>query len=149
MPTKPPPAASDSSHTPAAAAAVAAPVGAIGGAALHADDTAPPAAIARLQRLIGGPRDNALLHHAIGVEWLKLGGARQAAEALRAATSRDASFSAAWKLLGKALSDCGDTTGAGEAWRHGIVAAEARGDVQAAKEMRVFLRRLERAGPAG
>lgn len=148
MPAKPPPAATDSSRTPAGAAAATTPVGAVGATARHPDDTAPPAAIARLQKLVGGPRDNALLHHAIGVEWLKLGRARQAAESLRAATSRDASFSAAWKLLGKALSDCGDTNGAGDAWRHGIVAAEARGDVQAAKEMRVFLRRIERADPA-
>lgn len=149
MPAKPPPAASASTGTPAVAAVVAAPVGAVADAALHPDDTAPPAAIARLQKLVGGPRDNALLHHAIGVEWLKLGRARQAADALRAATSRDASFSAAWKLLGKALSDCGDTTGAGEAWQHGIAAAETRGDVQAAKEMRVFLRRIERGTPGG
>lgn len=116
---------------------------------LPTNSAALPAPIARLQKLIGGPRDNALLHHAIGSEWLKLGQARQAANALRTATVRDAGFSAAWKLLGKALAEDGDTTGAGDAWRRGIAAAEAHGDVQAAKEMQVFLRRLERAGPKG
>ena len=35
------------------------------------------------------------------------------------------------------------------ALRQGIAVAEARGDVQAAKEMRVFLRRLEKSAGGG
>ena len=35
-----------------------------------------------------------------------------------------------------------------DAYRRGIAAAEAKGDKQAAKEMTVFLRRLEKSPPA-
>ncbi len=101
--------------------------------------------IANLEKLIGTPRDSALLRYSIGSEWLKAGDPAQAAEHLRAALERDAQYSAAWKLLGKALSEQGDTSGAAAAYAQGIAVAEARGDIQAAKEMRVFLRRLEKA----
>ena len=101
--------------------------------------------IANLEKLIGTPRDSALLRYSLGSEWLKAGDPAQAAEHLRAALERDAQYSAAWKLLGKALSEQGDTAGAAAAYAQGIAVAEARGDIQAAKEMRVFLRRLEKA----
>ena len=101
--------------------------------------------IANLEKLIGTPRDSALLRYSLGNEWLKAGDPAQAAEHLRAALERDAQYSAAWKLLGKALAEQGDTSGAAAAYAQGIAVAEARGDIQAAKEMRVFLRRLEKA----
>ena len=66
-----------------------------------------------------------------------------------AALERDAQYSAAWKLLGKALAEAGDGPCAAEAYAQGIAVAEARGDVQAAKEMRVFLRRLEKSAGGG
>ena len=47
--------------------------------------------------------------------------------------------------LGKALADGGRTQGALEAYRRGIEAAQAKGDKQAEKEMKVFARRLERS----
>ena len=64
--------------------------------------------------------------------------------------TRDPKYSAAWKLLGKALSDSGQDAAALQAYRDGIVVAEARGDKQAAKEMTLFAKRLEKrlAGPA-
>ena len=58
----------------------------------------------------------------------------------------DPGYSAAWKLLGKAAAAAGDAAAAIAAYRAGIEAAERKGDKQAVKEMRVFLRRLERAG---
>jgi predicted Zn-dependent protease len=63
--------------------------------------------------------------------------------------AQDKNYSAAWKLLGKALGECGDRAGAIGAYRDGIEAAARRGDKQAAKEMAVFLRRLEKEGEAG
>ena len=79
-----------------------------------------------LLKLVGTPRDGALLRFSLGNEFLKAGDAAQAAAHFRAAVEKDPKYSAAWKLLGKAL-------------------AEAKGDIQAAKEMKVFARRLERA----
>lgn len=101
-------------------------------------------AIANFEKLLGGPRDGALLRFSLGNEYLKAGDPVRAAEALREAVRRDAKFSAAWKLLGKTLTEAGDPAGALAAYREGIAAAEARGDVQAGKEMRVFARRIEK-----
>ncbi len=100
--------------------------------------------IERLRAQIGGPHDGALLRYSLGNALLAAGDAAAAAEALRAAVGFDPAYSAAWKLLGRALEAGADFDGAREAWRRGIEVAAARGDVQAGKEMAVFLRRLER-----
>lgn len=103
--------------------------------------------IANLEKLLGGPRDGALLRYSLGSEYLKAGDLVRAAEYLRQSLERDPKQSAAWKLLGKALAEAGDAPGAMAAYREGIAVAEGRGDLQAAKEMKVFLKRLEKQGP--
>ncbi len=100
--------------------------------------------IANLQKLLGTPRDGALLRYSLGNEFLKAGDAAAAAAQLREAVARDPAYSAAWKLLGRALADSGNDAQALEAWRHGIAAAQAKGDKQAEKEMTVFARRIEK-----
>ena len=104
--------------------------------------------IANLERLLGGPRDGALLRYSLGNEWLKAGDPAQAAEHLRSAVERDPKYSAAWKLLGRALAKSGDEPAALAAYQQGIAAAQAHGDIQAAKEMAVFAKRLSKQ-PAG
>lgn len=106
------------------------------------------AMIERFEAMLAAGKDGALLRFGLGAEYLKSGDAGRAAMHLREALARDPGYSAAWKLLGKAL-EATDRPGAAEAWRRGIEAAQARGDKQAAKEMQVFLRRLERAAPPG
>ena len=103
------------------------------------------AVIANLEKLLGSPRDGALLRYSLGNEYLKAGDPATAAEHLRAAVDRDPKYSAAWKLLGKALNEAGQRQEALEAYRRGIEVAEAKGDIQAAKEMKVFARRIEKA----
>jgi len=98
-----------------------------------------------LLKLVGTPRDGALLRYSLGNEFIKVGEHAQAVAHLRAALAMDPNFSAAWKLLGKALVDAGKAAEALAAYRRGIAVAEARGDIQAAKEMKVLARRLERA----
>ena len=107
---------------------------------------APP--IANLEKMLGTPRDGALLRYSLGCEYLRAGEPARAAEHLRAAVARDPRYSAAWKMLGKALAEAGRAGEAADAYRSGIEAARAKGDKQAEKEMGVFLRRLER-GRAG
>lgn len=97
-----------------------------------------------LERMLASGKDSALLRFSLGSEHLKRGDPAAASEHLRKAVEQDPDYSAAWKMLGKACEAAGDKAGAGEAWRRGIAVAEARGDVQAAREMGVFLRRLER-----
>lgn len=103
-----------------------------------------PTPIASLEKLLGGPRDNALLRYSLGNEWLKAGDPVKAADYLRAAVEKDPGYSAAWKLLGHALAQAGRAQEALAAWRQGIAVAERKGDKQAAKEMAVFARRIER-----
>lgn len=101
--------------------------------------------IANLEKMLGTPRDGALLRYSLGAEYLKAGELARAANHLREAVTRDPGYSAAWKALGKALADDGRAPEALEVYRRGIDAAHAKGDKQAEKEMTVFARRLERS----
>lgn len=98
--------------------------------------------IADFESMLAAGRDNALLRFSLGNEYLKAGDAGKAAEHLRHAVEHDPKYSAAWKLLGKALTDTESWQDALAAYRQGIAVAEARGDKQAAKEMGVFARRI-------
>ena len=82
------------------------------------------------------------MRFSLGSEYLKAGTIDRAVAHLRAAVTQDDNYSAAWKLLGKALTEAHDNAGAKEAYRRGMAAANAKGDKQAAKEMAVFLKRL-------
>lgn len=97
-----------------------------------------------LEQLLAGGRDDALLRFSLGGACLKDGDAAAAVEHLQRALEHDAGYSAAWKLLGHALASADRNEEAMQAWTRGIETAEAKGDVQAAKEMRVFLKRLGR-----
>jgi Tfp pilus assembly protein PilF len=94
--------------------------------------------------MLASGRDNALLRFSLGNEYLKQGDAAQAVGHLRRAVEHDPKYSAAWKLLGKALADTAALPEALAAYQAGIAVAEARGDKQAAKEMGVFAKRLEK-----
>ena len=102
------------------------------------------AVIANLQKLIGTPRDGALLRFSLGNEYLKAGDAHNARLQLSEAVARDPAYSAAWKLLGKALAEIGQPQAALDTYRRGIAVAENQGDKQAAREMTVFARRIEK-----
>jgi predicted Zn-dependent protease len=103
----------------------------------------------RFEALLASGKDSALLRFGLGSHYLKYGDPARAAGHLRSAVEQDRDYSAAWKLLGKALDESGDRAAATAAYRDGIEAAGRRGDKQAAKEMGVFLRRLEKAADEG
>src|SRR6185503_16473370 len=94
----------------------------------------------RFEALLASGKDGALLRFSLGMHYLGTGEPARAAGHLRRAVEQDPSYSAAWKLLGKALTEAGDPAGAMSAYRDGIAAAERRGDKQAGKEMSVFLK---------
>ena len=100
-----------------------------------------------LRQQCGGPRDGALLRFSLGNALLGGNDAAAAIEELQRALVFDPTYSAAWKLLGKACLEAGQPEAAADAWRQGIAAAGRRGDKQAEKEMTVFLRRLDKAPP--
>jgi Tfp pilus assembly protein PilF len=101
--------------------------------------------IENFEALLTKGQDTALLRFSLGNEYLKTGQLDKAVTHLTSAVQLDAGYSAAWKALGKALTESGDQEAAMEAYTHGIAAAEKKGDKQAAKEMQVFKRRLEKA----
>ncbi len=95
-----------------------------------------------LEKMLAQGQDNALLRYTLGAIHLKEKSYEAAVEHLQRALELDRNHSASWKLYGKALAGLGRTDEAIEAYDKGIAMAEAKGDVQAAKEMRVFRKRL-------
>lgn len=104
-------------------------------------------ALNRLRSQVGGARDGALLRVSIGNLLLGADDAAAAVLEFRSALEFDPHYSAAWKMLGRALTEANDKTAAMQAYEQGITVANQRGDTQAAKEMEVFLRRLRKANP--
>jgi tetratricopeptide (TPR) repeat protein len=97
-----------------------------------------------LEAMLARGPDTALLRLGLGGEYLNLKQYDKAIAHLRRAVELDANYSAAWKLLGKVLTEAGRKDEAVEAYDAGIRAAEAKGDMQAIREMTVFLKRLQK-----
>jgi predicted Zn-dependent protease len=106
--------------------------------------------IENLEAMLARGQDSTLLRYGLGNEYLKAGQPEKAIEQLAEAVRQDPGYSAAWKLYGKALGAGGRDREAVQAFDQGIATAEAKGDIQAAKEMRVFRKRAEKAvaGPS-
>jgi predicted Zn-dependent protease len=102
-------------------------------------------ALANFLKMLEAGKESALLRFSIGSEYLKLERAAQAVSHLQRAVALDSGYSAAWKLLGRALAECGQREEALAAYEQGISIAQAKGDKQAAKEMEVFARRLRKS----
>ena len=103
--------------------------------------------IANFEKILASGKDTALLRFGLGNAYLDAGDPARAVTHLRRAIELDPGYSAAWKLLGKALAASGDSAGAVDTYNKGIAIAESKGDKQAMKEMQVFLKRLELTGP--
>ena len=104
--------------------------------------------VERFERMLAAGREGSMLRLALGTEYLKREDPGSAIRHLEQAVVLDPDYSAAWQQLGRALEQAERTEEAASAWRSGIDAADRRGDAQAAKVMRVWLRRLERRSAA-
>jgi len=111
---------------------------------LDPDTESTCSALETFENLLAAGKDNALLRYSLGNEYFKLARHAEARTHLEAALAFDPRYSAAWKLLGKTLAESGALAEALDVYRRGIAAAEAKGDLQAAKEMQVFARRIEK-----
>jgi predicted Zn-dependent protease len=96
-----------------------------------------------LEQLLQAGKDGALLRFSLGSQYLKLNQPDAAIEHLQRAVAFDPDYSAAWKHLGRAYAEAGQSAEALETYRKGIEAAQRKGDKQAEREMQVFARRLE------
>ena len=102
-------------------------------------------AIENFQKLLAAGQDNALLRYSLGNAYYRDGQLDPAIEHLASAVEQDPHYSAAWKLYGKVLAEAGRGEQAVQAYTRGIAVAEENGDIQAAKEMRVFLKRVQKS----
>lgn len=100
--------------------------------------------IENLEKMLEGGKDDAMLRFGLGNAYFQAEDYAKATRHLRKALEFDEGYSAAWKLLGKALDKQGDAEAARRAFEDGIEQAEKKGDKQAVKEMRVFLNRITR-----
>ncbi len=96
-----------------------------------------------LESMLNKGQDNALLRFALGSAFFKLKKYTKAAEHLARALEQDPDYSAAWKIYGKTLTKLDKQDKAINAYQQGIAVAEKKGDIQTAKEMSVFLKRLK------
>lgn len=98
----------------------------------------------QLEALLAGGKDGAPLRVSLALACLGRGDAADAIVHVERAIELDANYTAAWKAYGHALVMAGRSEEARAAWRHGVECAHGAGDRQAEREMRVFMRRLER-----
>ena len=98
--------------------------------------------IEALEKLLDQGQDNLLLRFGLGQALLKDGQVTEAIMHLEKALEFDPAHSASLKLLGKAYATNGDSDNAIQTYSKGIELAEQKGDIQAANEMKVFLKRL-------
>jgi len=98
-----------------------------------------------LEKMLAAGNDSAMLRFTLGKLYFDSEESDRAIAHLRAAVEMDSAYSAAWKLLGRALAESQQNADAIAAFRQGIAVAEEKGDKQAVREMQVFLRRLQKS----
>ena len=89
-------------------------------------------------------QDSEMLRFTLGSAYFKEGEASLAVEHLEKAVAMKPDYSAAWKMLGRALAAADRLTDALTAFDQGLQVAESNGDKQTAKEIAVFRRRAEK-----
>lgn len=95
-----------------------------------------------LKAMLDKGQDNLLLRFGLGQAMLKDNQPEEAIFHLKKAVEFDPNYSAGWKLLGKAYVAADQKDNAIKAYEEGIRVAEIKKDIQAVKEMKVFLKRL-------
>lgn len=100
--------------------------------------------IKNLEAIIANGQDSALIRYSLGNEYRREKKFANAITHLARSVELDPHYSAAWKLYGKVLSENNQVNDAIKAFEQGIAVAEKKGDIQAVKEMKVFLNRLQK-----
>ena len=103
----------------------------------------------QFQELIALEPDDTVLRFGLGELYIEAKDFERAAEEFAEILRLDPHYSAAYRYLGQAYAALERASEAEAIFQQGITVAEARGDLQTAKEMRVFLRRLHRLKDEG
>lgn len=94
-----------------------------------------------LEVLAMDPNDP-MVHFGLGQEYMKAGVFPKAIEAFAAAVRCNAHYSAAYRFLGECYEKAQQPLEAKATYEKGIPIAQAQGDLEAAKAMSVFLKRV-------
>jgi predicted Zn-dependent protease len=82
---------------------------------------------------------NAMIWYGLASEQYKLKNWAEAAKSLSQVVSLNPDYTAAYQMLGTVLANVGDLTGAQQAWKDGIEAADRTGAWKAGQHMRALL----------
>lgn len=100
--------------------------------------------IDNFEAMLARGQDSEMLRFTLGSAFLAEGNAKQAAMHLSKAVQMKPDYSAAWKVLGRALAADDRLEAAIEAFDKGLAVAGANGDKQTEKEITVFRKRAQK-----
>ncbi|MEM7292631.1 MAG: tetratricopeptide repeat protein [Pseudomonadota bacterium] len=97
-----------------------------------------------LEKLLASGQDNAMLRFGLGSAYFNDKQFALAIPHLRACLVHDPEYTAAYKLLGKALIKTGDDEGASDVFNTGLPIAQRKGDKQTEREILAFRKKLDK-----
>ena len=100
--------------------------------------------VENLEKMLAKGRDDAMLRFGLGSAYFNENNFSLVVTHLEACIAQDDSYSAAYKLLGKAYLKGGEPGKAISTFETGMPIAEGQGDKQSQKEMRVFLAKAQK-----
>lgn len=95
-----------------------------------------------LEKLLADGQDNAMIRFGLGSAYFNAGRFAEAIPHLKQCIGHDVDYSAAYKLLGKALVKEDQEEEALKVFETGLPIAIAKGDKQTEREINAFLRKL-------
>ena len=101
--------------------------------------------IETFEAMLARGQDSEMLRYTLGNAYFTQQQYGKAIEHLRKAVEFKPDYSAAWRVLGRALAGDGQLQAARDAFDEGEKVAEANGDMQTAKEINVFRKRVIKA----
>jgi Tfp pilus assembly protein PilF len=97
-----------------------------------------------LEKMLAAGRDSAMLRFGLGSAYFNQRQFVEATEHLRACIEQDSNYTAAYKLLGRALMKTKQPELAQQIFERGLPVAQAQGDKQTEREINAFLTKLSR-----
>jgi uncharacterized protein HemY len=99
------------------------------------------------RKLLERSPDNPMILYSLGSELFKEGRYAEARDHLSRAVVNKPDYSVAYRTLGRAHAEIGETEEARRVFEKGREVAQANGDLQTVKEIDVFVRRLDKSDP--
>lgn len=101
------------------------------------------------RKLLEKSPDNPMILYSLGTELFKEGRHAEARDHLSRAVENKPDYSVAYRTLGRAHAELGETAEARRVFERGRTVAKNNGDLQTVKEIDVFTRRLDKSEAGG